>query len=429
MQVDMKDEKCRCLLSAALTLAVLTLPFARMQAADKEDILYNFSFNKDGAYPVSGLIRDSAGNLYGTTEYGGNLNDCVTNNDTSCGVIFELTPKGDGSWKETPLHAFNGGDGAYPNGKLTWDSQGNLYGTTYQGGNLSVCENGCGVVFRLSPGSDGKWKETVLHRFTGQDGYLPQAGLIIDSRGNLFGTTQFGGSLGYGTVFEVSPASNDTWKEKVLHSFTGNDGQEPLASLIFDAAGNLYGTAASGGGKSGQTGTVFELTPTSGDRWKERVLHTFSELKPNGGFFPATELIFDAEGNLYGTTFEGGAADKGAGLIFELSHNSNGTWTEKVLHSFNSKDGYNPSSGLVFDSSGNLYGTTSGGGSSNDGVLFELRQTSEGVWKEIVLHTFTGLKDGVDPSGTPLFDPAGNLYGTAFAGGSQGRGVVFEVTP
>jgi uncharacterized repeat protein (TIGR03803 family) len=223
----MKRKNLLRVLGKMLALAAVTLTFVPLQAADKESVLHNFSPGKLGLAPAAGLIWDSAGNLYGTTVWGGNVNDCQSlDGGPSCGVVFELSPNGDGSWSETVLHAFNGEDGANPRGRLVWDSRGNLYGTTVSGGDVDG--TGLGVVFRLSPASDGKWKETVLHRFTFSDGSLPYAGLIIDSAGNLYGTTSRGGSARWGTVFELSPAPNGAWKHQVLHSFTGRDGAQPV---------------------------------------------------------------------------------------------------------------------------------------------------------------------------------------------------------
>ena len=422
----MKHKNLRSLLSKGLALAAVVLTFLPVWAADQENVLYNFRLWKPGVQPASGLIWDSVGNLYGTTRWGGNANDCQNlDGGPSCGVVFELTPKGDGSWSETVLHAFNGKDGANPQGRLVWDSAGNLYGTTISGGYSGG--TGLGVVFRLSPGSDGKWNETVLHRFTLVDGSFPYAGLIIDSAGNLYGTTLSGGSARWGTVFEISPALDGTWKYKVLHSFTGRDGAQPAGSLVFDSKGNLYGTTSFSQSNSGEWGTVFELSPTSGGQWKETVLHTFHSTgrREKQGYSPRTELIFDAAGNLYGTTNEGGML---GGVVFELSSGSNGKWKEKVLHSFTGEDGYNPSSGLSFDTAGNLYGTTQLGGKWDLGVVFELTPSSGGIWKENVLHRFTGLRDGGLSTGGLLLDLRDNLYGTTVGGGTHHQGVVFEIT-
>jgi uncharacterized repeat protein (TIGR03803 family) len=228
-------------------------------------------------------------------------------------------------------------------------------------------------------------------------------------------------------------------KEKVLHSFfrIGTDGADPFASLIIDAAGNLYGTAPYGGdyGK----GVVFELMPAGNKHWTEKVLHSFSQAV-NDGYFPEASLIFDAAGNLYGTTFYGGAhgsgcGGNGCGAVFELIHGANGHWTEKVLHSFSDsgQDGYNPIAGLIFDGAGNLYGTTESGGSGcggwGCGVVFRLTPRANGKWTEKVLYAFVGGTDGANPYAGVVLDLAGNLYGTTESGGAYAVGTVFQLIP
>ena len=256
----------------------------------------------DGARPQAGLIFDAAGNLYGTTFYGGSLS---CDRPSACGTVFELSPPAAGrtAWTEMVLHSFiNYTDGARPAAGLIFDAAGNLYGTTYEAGVSHY-----GTVFELSPPAAGRtaWTETVLHSFAGAGGAVPAAGLIFDSGGHLYGTTYVGGVSDYGTVFELSPptAGRTAWTETVLHRFAGTDGTNPVAGLIFDAAGNLYGTTL-GGGVS-DYGTVFELSPPAAGRtaWTETVLHSFAG---TDGANPAAGLIFDAAGNLYGTAAWGG---------------------------------------------------------------------------------------------------------------------------
>src|ERR1022692_2364418 len=256
--------------------------------------------------------------------------------------------------QEKVLHNFNhdGTDGWRPEAGLIFDAAGNLYGTTSQGGSSAV-----GAVFELTPAAGGTWTEKVLHSFLndGTDGVNPVAGLIFDGAGNLYGTTYQGGTYGDGTVFELTPAAGGTWTEQVLHNFNydSTDGAGPHAGLIFDAAGNLYGTAASGGTYS--YGTAFELTPAAGGTWTEKVLWNFGS--GADGSYPQGGLIFDAAGNLHGTTTSGGA--HGPGTVFELMPAGGGTWSERVVHSFgNGADGSGPYAGLIFDAAGNLYGTT-----------------------------------------------------------------------
>jgi len=260
------------------------------------------------------------------------------------------------------------------------------------------------------PSARAARKFKTLHKFefATAAGSQPAAGLIFDSAGNLYGTTQFGGR-GFGNVFELTPNKDGSWKEKVLHSFNGKDGFWPAAGLVFDSAGNLYGTTPQGGPHN--CGTIFELTSNQDGSWKEKVLHSFDEKDGNNA---ASALIFDSLGNLYGTASTGGVSDceNGCGLVFELTPNEDGSWKESVLHFFdrNGKDGYLPESSLVFDSSGNLYGTTAGGGPNNAGIVFQLSPSGNGSWKEKVLHSFNlNYKDGYGPDAGLVFDSAGAI--------------------
>ena len=401
-----------------------------------EEVLYSFLNNgMDGSNPYAGLIFDKNGNLYGTTYVGG------TNGD---GTAFELTPAVGGGWTEKVLHTFgNGTDGTNPWAGLIFDKNGNLYGTTHGGGTYYI---GYGTVFELTPAAGGGWTEKVLHSFNPADGdgQTPEAGLIFDAVGNLYGTTVGGGTYGDGTVFELTPAVGGNWAEKVLYSFNPNrgDGVGPAAGLIFDAAGNLYGTTYWGGtydcpGVPPGCGTVFELTPTAGGGWTEKVLHSFLNNGTDGTHPAFGTLIFDALGNLYGTTEEGGTHSScygGCGTVFELTPTAGGGWTEKVLHNFgNGADGAYPFASLIFDATGNLYSTTQGGGTYGDGTVFELTPAAGGDWTENVLHNFN-ITDGLEPYTGLIFDAAGNLYGTTYGGGNYGCdgtacGTVFELTP
>jgi uncharacterized repeat protein (TIGR03803 family) len=328
------------------------------------------------------------------------------------------------NWNEKVLYNFgNGADGKYPASGLIRDAAGNLYGTTVGGPHPPS-----GTVFELSPTQGGGWTETVLYTFGGlPDGAEPWAGLIFDAAGNLYGTTSQGGNYLYGTVFELMPNGSGGWTETVLHSFgSGTDGYQPLnGSLMFDAAGNLYGTTQEGGTAGG--GTVFELTPNGSGGWTETVLHSFGS--GTDGRFPLAGLIFDAAGDLYGTTELGGNSN--AGTVFELTPNGGGGWTETVLHRFgNGTDGAEPWAGLIFDARGNLYGTTFQGGNYLGGTVFELTPNGSGGWAETVLHSFGKGTDGYQPTyGSLIFDAAGNLYGTTQLGGSSNSGTVFELTP
>ena len=330
-------------------------------------------------------------------------------------------PDGHGSWKETLIHNFKGKDGSDPVASLIFDKKGNLFGTTDRGGTT-----GCGVVFELSPTLHSDWRETVLHNFVGEDGCNPVAALVFDAAGNLYGTTTVGGASGQGAIFELSHAD---WSETVLYSFTGgNDGAIPRGALIFDTVGNLYGTTYYGGGGpcvnyfGNSCGTVFELSPSANGGWTENVLYNFSAT--NDPENPAASLIFDKSGNLYGTGVYGGTNSEGA--VFELTPNSGGGWSETVLYSFG-EDGFNPDCSLILDSHGNLYGTTPAFRASG-GTVFELT-LSGGVWVEKDLHAFGTGHDGADPHGGVVSDGKGHLFGTTDVGGMQKAGVVFEVTP
>ena len=394
----------------ALSVCVTAVLYAQ------ETVLHSFN-NSDGQQPVGGLIFDGAGNLYGTTFYGGAY---------GAGTVYQLTP-GTGGWTETVLHSFSdaGIGGSWPNDRVTMDASGNLYGTTFFGG-----ASGVGTVFELSPGSGGIWTEKILHNFAtdGSDGTYPHTSLIFDAAGNLYGTTAGGGASGDGTVFELSPASGGGWNETVF-SFSGSNGAAPYGALIFDAAGNLYGTTANGGGSTACTagcGTVFELMPNAGGGWTERVLHSFHKAD---GANPSAALVFDSAGFLYGIAGGGGAYNYGT--VFELGRRADGSWRQRTLHNFNAngRDGYYPQGALILDAAGNLYGTASAGGAHGRGAAFELQRSL--AWSEKILYSFSRNSGGddFDPFSGLIFDSAGNLYGTAESGGTQGYGAVFEITP
>jgi uncharacterized repeat protein (TIGR03803 family) len=406
--------------SAVLMIViVLTLALApAARAADKYKALHAFHVT-DGANPDASLILDAAGNLYGTTYYGGAHRH---------GTVFKLVPSADGSWTESVLHSFNGSTHQEgPTASLIFDAAGNLYGTTLEGGDLQCLSLGCGTVFKLTPNADGSWTESVLHTFHGGDGELPRAGLIFDVAGSLYGTTQDGGAHKGGTVFKLTPNADGSWTETVLHSFNGSDGRVPLAGLIFDAAGDLYGTTAYGGNLSvcirSGCGVVFKLAPNADGSWTESVLHEFNI---RDGADPFAGVIFDAAGNLYGTTEGGGSQD--SGTLFKLSPNADGSWTESVLHEFINSDGRDPYAGLIFDGAGNLYGTASVAGSPNGGAVFKLSPHRDGSWEYILLHVFEG-RPAEDPVSGLVLGSAGTLYGTTLYCSSGCRGMVYQITP
>jgi uncharacterized repeat protein (TIGR03803 family) len=322
-----------------------------------ESILHSFQAGTDGEAPRAELVFDKAGNLYGTTFSGGTVG----------GVVFELSPNTDGTWTETIIHNFNGVDGAIPTGALIMDGAGNFYGTTAQGGTL-----GGGTVFQLVPNVDGSWAESVLYNFPiGSAGTTSPSGtLTFDSLGNLYGTTQSGGSGAIGNAYKLSP-SGGYWTITNLHSFTGApDGTDPDTGVIFDAAGNLYGTTLHGGVPGcAYCGTVFRLSPAGGRGWTEKVMRVFTG-GPGESNCPTTGLVLDSANNAYGTTYLTGSWI--AGMVFKVNL-SNGKMT--VLQNFDTKGfrtGQGPSGKLVLDSAGNLYGTTIGGGASGVGEVFEI---------------------------------------------------------
>ena len=370
-----------------------------------------YKFGKSASAPSSGLVLDDSGNAYGTTADGGYNN---------AGTVYQLSPL----IGFHIIYAFRGLDGRQPIGNLALDSAGNLYGTTVAGGAFNRCNGGqgCGTVFKLSPPANGQgaWTEAVLYSFGGQsDGANPQGGVVLDSLGNLYGTTYSGGITGNpacpengcGTIFELQP-SDSGWTETVLHAFSGDyfsDAGAPRSRLVFDASGNLYGTSS--------LGTAFEISPTFGGLWTMNVIHRFSNA--DGGA-PFAGLIFDGTGNLYGTTMARG--EFGFGNVFELTLGPEG-WTETVLYNFKGGiDGSAPEANLVFDKSGNLYGTTVAGGAKGAGTIFRL-MAAEGQWQELSFALQPQLGQGSTPAAPILLDAAGNLYGTT----SASPGVVFQI--
>jgi len=405
-------------------------------AAPAQSILHNFcqAVNcADGAFSRAGLVSDGSGHLYGTTSVGGAHDN---------GSVFELTQSG-GAWTESVIYSFcparGCSDGAYPAATLILDGKGNLFGTTIYGGKTGdprCATVGCGTVFELSPANDG-WTYQTLYTFGGgTDGANPTASVILDKSGNLYGTTFYGGAgpcdqdgqlIGCGTVYEVTP-SNGGWAEYVVYNFCSvthcTDGSYPVAGLIFDTNGNLYGTTYRGGDGSQPSGTVFKLALSNGG-WTEGVLYNFCSVQGCAdGAYPYAGLVFDNNGNLYGTTSSGGNTTHPAGTVFELTP-SNADWTENVLLAFNFNDGLSPEASLIFDSKGDLYGTTSNGGSSQWGVVFQLAPSAAG-WTEKVFSF--NITDGASPAGGVILE-GGSLYGSTYSGGANGAGVAYKLTP
>lgn len=404
--------------SVLVAICLVAVAFA---AGPQTHLLYSFPGAPRAAGPTSTPIADAAGNLYGTTADGGK-GRCIWSGglQDGCGTIFELSPKSGGGWTETLLYSFEGGtDGAAPYAGLVMDTAGNLYGaTTYAGINgLNP-----GTIFELSPPAEsgGAWTFTLIYNFpAAADGATPYGTLIFDKAGNLYGTTAGGGPSNFGTVFELSPptAPGGTWTEEVLLNFSGSNGSEPFAGLYMDGSGNLYGTTVYGGyyGSGAACeysgcGVVFELSPGSGGTWTEAVLHEFHFL--NDGRYPFGGLAFH-NGNLYGTS-SSTSGDNG-GAVFQLAQKKGGAWTFSVIHSFDTYgDGYAPYSGPTADAAGNIYGTTSGGGPLTDaaGIVYELSPPagSGDPWAETILSSFS-TRTGSDPIGGLLLKNS-KLYGT-----------------
>lgn len=377
-------------------------------------IIYSFAGGADGEYADTDLVRDTGGNLYGSTVQGGN---------SASGTVWELTPS-NGNWTHSVLYSFSGGsDGGEPYKGVTLDGQGNIFGTAVTGGSGS-CDGGCGVVYKLT-NSGGTWTQSVIYSFTGgNDGLDPGAGLTIDSNGDVYGTTPGGGVYGYGTIFRLHRTGGGAWKFKVLHAFNGgSDGNGGSAGRLVLAGNHLYGTATAGG-NDGQ-GTAFQLTRNVNGHWKFKSIYEFTG-EPDAGF-PYGGLALDNSGNLYGTTYYGGAS--GAGSVYRLGRKS-GAWSEKLLYSFTGgSDGAAPLGNLVIDSGGNLFGTTSGGGSAGDGVIFELSPASKTRWKESVEHAFRGSPDGEYAYNGMVGDGAGDYFGATTEGGQSDDGAIYEFRP
>jgi hypothetical protein len=435
----------RCVAVLTLSIFLTTL----VHAASKERVIYDLQ--PANQYASGGLVSDEAGNLYGAAD-----------GTNGYGSIYKLSPPVEegGKWTETTIYTFNGTDGAQPEATLILDKQGNLYGTTFDGG-TGTCTftiPGCGVVFELSPAPHSeKWTETILYDFKGgKDGSHPQSPLVFDARGNLYGSTDFGGDLscaneqnklGCGVIFRLSPSRLATapWSESVLHAFHGGrDGALPEGPL-FLTGDALYGSTYEGGGSSScqeGCGVVFAL-----DASGETVIHVFSGNDGAG----AGGVIGNSAGDLFGVTGSGGQANWGT--VYQLKHSSDG-WTETLLYSFNgSNDGGNPN-GLIIDQAGNLYGVAGAGGDASDcgweppftgcGVTFKLATGPGDGWTETILHTFTnGTEqqdaDGGIPRPGPTFGKMGLLYGATMIGGTgvcyteqgidTGCGTVYQLAP
>lgn len=412
-------------------LSLVILPTA--WAGGKLKVLHVFKGGNDGVAPSGNLVFDAKGNLYGTTTQGGGSNNCNSFNK-GCGTVFQLMPASKGPWKEQILYSFQNGAsaGVGLNGSLVVDKSGNVYGTAFYDG-----KDFEGTVFELQPGSGG-WSESIIYPFCSQekctDGANPDSGLILDSSGNLFGSATAGGTEQGGVAFELTPGPS-SWTESVLFNFCpgspcNGDGWLPL-KLAQNPSGNLYGVTIWGGNyffpcvPGDGCGAVFKLTQSSGE-WKDSTLHRFTG---RDGAFPVGGLVFDQHNNLYGAT--GGDGAFGCGTIFQLSPKSGGGWNYNTI--YNLRNGVVAGT-LAVDASGNLYGANSavGGGpctAAGSGEIFKLTPPAHGHWKYSSVYTFSGYKNGDQPSSGLIFDGSGNLYGTTGTGGDFSYGVVYEVTP
>jgi uncharacterized repeat protein (TIGR03803 family) len=400
--------RIRWLTLAAIVFAIGSVPQLQAQTYT---ILHDFSGGGDGDNPAWGLTMAGPGNFYGTTVFGGRYDE---------GTVFNLKHTGSG-WILRTLYSFQGGgDGAQPTSPPTIGPDGSLYGTTSIGG------SGAGTVYKLTPPAticptvNCPWTETILYFFgfnNRMDGANPSSKLIFDAAGNLYGTTQFDLVHQLGAVFELSP-SNGGWTESKLYRFSSEeDGYRPTGNLIFDGAGNLYGTTSYGGPQG--AGNVIELSP-NGSGWTKSTLFNFDS--SDQGALAFGGVVMDSQGNLYGGTAENAA--QGAGTAYQLSQ-SNGQWNYNLLLNFPGPP-YGPVSSPTFDAAGNLYmtGEQSGGG---QGIVAKFTQLN-GMWQSTILHTFTG-SDGKYPEGALIVDADGNIYGTTDEGGSNNAGVIFEITP
>ncbi len=372
---------------ACVVMFAATIMAAPAVQAQTLTVLHTFMGEADGATPIAGLTKDAAGTLYGTAEFGGLFQSCSA---SSCGTVYKVVRRGS-IWLTTPIYSFKGApDGATPTSRVIFGPDGALYGTTMLGGTGSCVStvSGCGTVFKLQPPAT------------------------------------------------VCKSALCPWRETVLYSFASQtDGENPRAEIVFDQAGNLYGTTYLGGtgpcndGLYTGCGTVFKLTHNSDGTWSKSTLYSFQN-GPNDGGFPYAGVTLDQAGNIYGTTYAGGTDctvhDVACGVVFELTPSGSG-WTEIVLHFFSGgTDGNYPYGGLIFDSLGNLYGAAGGGG-LGQGTVYEL-SPAQGGWSFAVLHSF-GQEEADGPASKLTMDAAGSLYGSSFGGGTFGAGTVYKLAP
>jgi uncharacterized repeat protein (TIGR03803 family) len=423
----------RFVFGSTLLLMALFTTYSAVGQQVTETTVYTFAVGQPVANPVD-LIADGHGNFFGTGMAGN-------------GTVYELSPNSQGGWTQTLLYEFPGATGPYTPTGIVMDAAGNIFGVS-SGDDIPGVD---GLAFELSPNGQGGYTYQTIHEFAGSpDGSNPYGIPILDAAGNLYGTTIGGGTCtayktGCGTVYELSPQSNGQWTETILHNFGafGQDGQLPMAGVVFDSQGNLYGTTQTGGfvctefGES--CGTVYELIPAKNGTWNEKILYKFNL---SDGQYPEDTPVLDSAGNLYATTEEGGP--ELFGNVFKLTPTSKGEWTEQIVHNFTSfSTGSSPSASVTINSAGELFVETTFGGAEEPpclegngaaygcGTVWEFKPTTSGGWNSRLLYTFTGGSDGRELDGPSLvLDSQGNLYGTAFWGGNiYNDGTIFEITP
>jgi uncharacterized repeat protein (TIGR03803 family) len=398
---------CRLLHAVIIFLVAMMLSGISL-AQVNEQVIFDFPGSGAEGYDPNTRLVYRSGRFFGTTTAGGG-------EQCNCGVVFSLTPTKGGGWTYRVLHAFMGeADGYDPSDDIVFDASGNLYGTTQEGGNSFL-----GTVYELSPNANGTWAYKIIYSFTGSPDAVLPAGLVIDAAGNLYGSGLGGGVFERGAIFDLTPIAGGAWSESVVYSFGGpGDGSDPNDGLSLDSAGNLYGTTFRGG--TNNLGTVFELSPSSAGGWIETTLLSSTTNMGN-----PVSIMVDPAGHVYGTSFPSQNTPN-LGTVFDLTRNSDGTWTSNILHTFvNAKGGQLPRGTLILDTNGNLVGTTQFGGASGAGTVYKLSPGSGGAWNFRRVHSFAdGPTDGGAPTvGVTLVNRG--IFGTTVSGGAVG--VIYEI--
>ena len=403
---------------ARYILTIFLAALFSIGCAFAEKVLYTFPYTgENGLHPQAKLVYRS-GKLYGTTQQGGS-SLCTPTYD-GCGVVFEVAESGS-SANFRVLYAFKGGeDVSTPVGNIVFDAAGNLYGVASGGGAHNL-----GGIFKLAPGAEGDWTETIVHSFAGADGQVPRAGLTIDATGNLYGTAGSGGTYGWGLVFELSPGPHGGWTDSILYNFQGSpDGAVPWGEVTFDSQGNIYGVTGAGGNNN--SGSVYELVPNGSGGWNESVIGRFKNAQIG---YPHSELLLASTGDIFGV----GQGDGEGGEVFHLTQNNDGSWTETTIFTFGAHSGINPYGGLATDAEGNLYGTTPNGGFYDLGTVYRLSPGSGSAWTHTTIHSFAaeGRGDGEIPEGGLTEGEPGVYYGTTFGELYEATqaGTVFTIKP